>query len=214
MTTRSDLFRAGQKRTGKKERLMPLIVDKEKVRIDILMAFEKCMKETPMMNVSLRDIAREAGMSHANLLNYFNSKDDLVLSYIKYVRDFVSQICIDWFETHSRKRYKSNINYLNAFMSYVAENNFGDKRPSALSQIYVLTHYNSEIAALVKEEFADWRKVMEDALIKVYGGEVGKKEAEAMVLLIVGTLIANYCDVHTGRISGSIVSSFENLLDS
>ena len=153
-------------------------------------------------------------MSHANLLNYFNSKDDLVLSYIKYVRDFVSQICIDWFETHSRKRYKSNINYLNAFMSYVAENNFGDKRPSALSQIYVLTHYNSEIAALVKEEFADWRKVMEDALIKVYGGEVGKKEAEAMVLLIVGTLIANYCDVHTGRISGSIVSSFENLLDS
>ena len=193
---------------------MPLIVDKEKVRLDILMAFEKCMKETPMMNVSLRDIAREAGMSHANLLNYFNSKDDLVLSYIKYVRDFVSQICIDWFETHSRKRYKSNINYLNAFMSYVAENNFGDKRPSALTQIYVLTRYNPEIAAVVKEEFADWRKVMEDALIKVYGDKVGKKEAEAMVLLIVGTLIANYCDVHTGRISGSIVSSFENLLDS
>jgi AcrR family transcriptional regulator len=178
------------------------------------MAFEKCMKETPMMNVSLRDIAREAGMSHANLLNYFNSKDDLVLSYIKYVRDFVSQICIDWFETHSRKRYKSNINYLNAFMSYVAENNFGDKRPSALTQIYVLTRYNPEIAAVVKEEFADWRKVMEDALIKVYGDKVGKKEAEAMVLLIVGTLIANYCDVHTGRISSSIVSSFENLLDS
>ena len=214
MTMRSDLFCTGKKKGWKKERLMPLIVDKEKVRLDILMAFEKCMKETPMMNVSLRDIAREAGMSHANLLNYFNSKDDLVLSYIKYVRDFVSQICIDWFETHSRKRYKSNINYLNAFMSYVAENNFGDKRPSALSQIYVLTHYNSEIAALVKEEFADWRKVMEEALIKVYGGEVGKKEAEAMVLLIVGTLIANYCDVHTGRISGSIVSSFENILDS
>ena len=104
--------------------------------------------------------------------------------------------------------------YLNAFMSYVAENNFGDKRPSALTQIYVLTRYNPEIAAVVKEEFADWRKVMEDALIKVYGNKVGKKEAEAMVLLIVGTLIANYCDVHTGRISGSIVSSFENLLDS
>ena len=52
---------------------MPLIVDRDKVRIDILMAFERCMKDTPMMNVSLRDIAREAGMSHANLLNYFKS---------------------------------------------------------------------------------------------------------------------------------------------
>jgi AcrR family transcriptional regulator len=193
---------------------MPLIVDKEKVRMDILMAFERCMKETPMMNVSLRDIAREAGMSHANLLNYFTSKDDLVLSYIRYVRDFVSQICIDWFATHSRKRYKSNLNYLNAFMAYVAENNFGEKRPGALAQIYVLTHYNDEIAELVKQEFAGWRKVMEEALVKVYGDEVSKKEAEAMVILIVGTLICNYCDVHTGRISSNIVSQFGPLLES
>ena len=193
---------------------MPLIVDKDKVRMDILMAFERCMKETPMMNVSLRDIAKEAGMSHANLLNYFASKDDLVINYVRYVRDFVSQICVDWFNTHSRKRYKSNLNYLNAFMAYVAENNFGEKRPGALAQIYVLTHYNSEIADLVKQEFADWRKVMEDALVKVYGDEVSRKEAEAMVILIVGTLICNYCDVHTGRISSNIVSQFGPLLES
>lgn len=193
---------------------MPLIVDKDKVRLDILMAFERCMKVTPMMNVSLRDIAKEAGMSHANLLNYFASKDDLVMSYIKYVRDFVSQICINWFESHSRKRYKSNLNYLNAFMAYVAENKFGDKRPNALAQIYVLTHYNPEIATLVRDEFAEWRRVMEEALVKVYGGEVGRKEAEAMVILIAGTLICNYCDVHTGRISSNMVSQFEKLLES
>lgn len=194
--------------------IMPLIVDKDKVREDILMAFERCMKETPMMNVSLRDIAREAGMSHANLLNYFTSKDDLVVSYVRYVRDFVSNICIEWFESHSRKRYKSNVNYLNAFMSYVAENKFGEKRPGALTQIYVLTHYNSEIAGLVRDEFIEWRKVMEEVLVRVYGDEVGKKEAEAMVILIAGTLICNYCDVHTGRISSSMVSQFGKLLES
>lgn len=193
---------------------MPLIVDKDKVRLDILMAFERCMKEIPMMNVSLRDIAKEAGMSHANLLNYFTSKDDLVISYVRYVRDFVSKICIDWFATHSRKRYKSSINYLNAFMSYVADNKFGDNRPGALAQIYVLTHYNPEIAALVKEEFVEWRKVMEDALVKVYGEEVGKKEAEVMVILIAGTLIANYCDVHTGKVKDTMVSQFSKLLES
>ena len=193
---------------------MPLIVDREKVRMDILMAFERCMEDTPMMNVSLRDIAKEAGMSHANLLNYFSSKNDLVFSYITYVRDFVSKICVDWFATHSRKRYKSNINYLNAFMSYVAENKFGENRPGALAQIYVLTHYDKDIAELVKKEFISWRKVMEEALISVYGEEVGKKEAEAMVILIVGTLICNYCDVHTGRIQDSLVSQFGPLVES
>ena len=193
---------------------MPLIVDKDKVRLDILMAFERCMKETPMMNVSLRDIAKEAGMSHANLLNYFSNKDDLVVSYVRYVRDFVSQICIDWFATHSRRRYKSNINYLNAFMSYVSENSFGENRPEALAQIYVLTHYNKEIADLVRKEFQQWRSVMETVLVGIYGEEVGKKEAEAMVILIVGTLICNYCDVHTGRIQDSMVSQFGPLLDS
>ena len=192
---------------------MPLIVDKEKVRLDILMAFEKCMKETPMMNVSLRDIAKEAGMSHANLLNYFNSKDDLVISYVRYVRDFVSKICLDWFETHSRKRYKSNINYINAFMSYVVENSFGENRPNALAQVYVLTHYNPDIAVLVKQEFIEWRRVVEKTLKEIYGDEVGKKEAEVMVTLIVGTLICNYCDVHTGRASDNMVILFGNLID-
>lgn len=46
---------------------MPLIVDKDAVRRDILMAFQRCMEKKPMAKVSLRDIAAEAGMSHANL---------------------------------------------------------------------------------------------------------------------------------------------------
>ena len=57
---------------------MPVVVDREQVKKDILLAFERCMVTIPMANVSLRDIAKEAGMSHANLLNYFTSKDDLI----------------------------------------------------------------------------------------------------------------------------------------
>ncbi len=100
---------------------MPLVVDKDKVRLDILMAFERCVKETPMMNVSLRDIAKEAGMSHANLLNYFESKDDLIVTYCRHTRDYIANGCRNWFKTHSRKRYKSNLSYMNAFMAVVAK---------------------------------------------------------------------------------------------
>ena len=58
---------------------MPIIVDRDQIRRDILMAFQRCIERKPMMNVSLRDIAAEAGMSHAKLLNYFESKNDLIL---------------------------------------------------------------------------------------------------------------------------------------
>ena len=40
---------------------MPLIVDKEAVRREILMAFERCIEKKPMTKITLRDIAEEAG---------------------------------------------------------------------------------------------------------------------------------------------------------
>ena len=48
---------------------MPIIVDKEKVRMDILLAFQRCIEKKPIDKVTLRDIAAEAGMSHPNVQN-------------------------------------------------------------------------------------------------------------------------------------------------
>ena len=33
---------------------MPIIVDREQIRTDILMAFERCIERKPMLSVSLR----------------------------------------------------------------------------------------------------------------------------------------------------------------
>ena len=84
---------------------MPLIVDKEAVRMEILMAFQRCIDRKPLTNVSLRDIAAEANMSHAKLLNYFDSKEDLLVSYVRYTRDYMSQKCLAWFNEHDRADY-------------------------------------------------------------------------------------------------------------
>lgn len=99
---------------------MPIIVDREQIRKDILMAFERCIERKPMLSVSLRDIAAEAGMSHAKLLNYFESKNDLVLAYVRYTREYMSEKCSQWFAAHARADYASNLAYMNAFMDYVA----------------------------------------------------------------------------------------------
>ena len=80
---------------------MPIIVDREQIRTDILMAFERCIERKPMLSVSLRDIAAEAGMSHAKLLNYFESKNDLILAYVRYTREYMSVKCSQWFAAHA-----------------------------------------------------------------------------------------------------------------
>ncbi len=88
---------------------MPIIVDRDQIRRDILMAFQRCIERKPMMNVSLRDIAAEAGMSHAKLLNYFESKNDLILAYVRYTREYMSEKCSQWFAGHDRADYDSNL---------------------------------------------------------------------------------------------------------
>ncbi len=193
---------------------MPLIVDKEAVRTDILMAFQRCIDSKPLTNVSLRDIAAEANMSHSKLLNYFDSKEELIISYVRYTRDFMSEKCVEWFKAHDRADYGSNADYMNAFMSYVARGRVGERRPNATTQTYVLAHYNGRVAELIKEEFAEWRRVMEQCLKRIYGDEVGAREAEGMMILIAGTFICNYNNALTGSISDDIIGSFDKLLRS
>lgn len=193
---------------------MPAIVDKEAVRMEILMAFQRCIDKKPLTNVSLRDIAAEANMSHPKLLNYFENKEDLIVSYVRYTRDFMSEKCIAWFKEHDRRYYPSNLAYMNDFMSYVANGKVGEERPNATTQTYVLAHYNERVAELVMSEFCEWRRVMEECLAKIYGPEVGRKEAEGMMILIAGTFICNYNKALTGEINNDIIGSFRRLIES
>ena len=190
---------------------MPIIVDRDQIRMDILMAFQHCIERKPMMNVSLRDIAAEAGMSHAKLLNSFESKNALILAYVRYTREYMSEKCSQWFAGHDRADYASNLAYMNAFMDYVANAPAHEQRPNATTQTYVLARYDPEIGRLVQEEFRAWRTLMEQCLIRIYGEEVGMHEAEAMMILIAGTFICNYNQALTGEINDNILGYLGNL---
>ena len=124
----------------------------------------------------------------------------------------MSEKCKQWFAEHDRADYESNLAYMNAFMSYVARGKVGENRPNATTQTYVLAHYDERVAELIREEFAEWRRVMEQCLKNIYGESVGRREAEGMMILIAGTFICNYNDALTGDISDDILGSFRRLL--
>ncbi len=186
---------------------MPLIVNKEEERNKILKAFEECIKEKPIFQISLRDIAKKAKMSHPKLLNYFNNKDELVLCYCNYIKCFMSDHCKLWFDSNSPQNYKDKKEYMNAFMEYVANGKKGETRPIATVQTYVLAKYNNDVSKMIKEEFFQWKNLMKECLIKVYGKEASDEDAEYMMILIAGVFICKYNDVLSSSISTHLMSA-------
>ena len=55
---------------------------------------------------------------------------------------------------------------------------------------------------------------MEKCLIDIYGDCVGRKEAEAMMIIITGTFLCNYNKVLTGTINRQLIDCIVNLDDS
>lgn len=190
---------------------MPLIVDHDAVRESIIIAFQECINEKPLTNITLRDIAARAGMPHSKLLYYFKDKKELIISYVRYTNDFFSSKCVEWFMENPRENYGSNNDYMNAFMEYVATGKAGENRPNGTTQTYVLAHYDEDVARLVQEEFRQWRLTMEACLQAIYGDQVGAREAEAMMILISGTFICNYNRALTGEINDNIIGYIGNL---
>ena len=62
-----------------------------------------------------------------------------------------------------------------------------------------------------RDEFRERRETMEQCLTAIYGPEVGKHEAEAMMILIAGTFICNNNGALTGEISGNTIGYPGNL---
>lgn len=186
---------------------MPLIVNREEEKRKILMAFEECLSEKTIFNVSLRDIASKAGMTHPKILCYFTSRDELVREYCEYIRSYMYFHCERWFGTHSPRNYKTKKDYMNAFLEYVARGEKGETRPVATVQTYVLAKYNDDIKKMVQKEFADWKTLMKRCLISVYGESVQDSDAEYMMVLISGIFICTYNGVLSPDYGSDILSS-------
>lgn len=189
---------------------MPLVVDKENIKQEILQAFERCIAQKPLLNITLRDIAKEAGMSHGKLLHYFTNKDELIMCYVSYSKDCLSQKCEQWFRANDFSGYPTKASYLNAFLQHVAEIRENETR--TIIQLYVLGRYNPKVAAVVKADFDEWLAVIKRCLVEKFGKSMTGAEAEAMMIIIAGIFICNYNNALTGSINENILGSIAKII--
>ena len=172
---------------------MPLIVDREQVRQEILHALQQCLEEKPLLKVSMRDIAAKAKIAHSKINYYFNTKEKLLLAYIEFFAiSYQSEI------EHWYIKYKQNNANLNESSQTIVKHFIKDmvlishqKQSWAFTQISTMGQYNMEIRSAIKNVYNDWRESIKRVLEEIYRGEDDHMvyKAEAVLIIIDGLLI-------------------------
>ena len=138
---------------------MPKVVDKQAVRKKIVEAFRECLKEKPFDKVSLRDIAKQAGLPHTTILNYYDTKQEIVLAYVEEVADYTYRAGHRWLTEHHAAEFASPEEYIKAFLMFTKKDapDISPVYTGALN-IYASGQTNRELAAYVKEEQHLWNE--------------------------------------------------------
>lgn len=164
---------------------MPLIVDKEAIKIEIIAAFERLSRERPLTDVSLREIAAEAGMSHTKVLRYFHSKSELHEASVHWAGNAAKQSITRWFQTHSREDYDSDRAFLDEFFSDLNYDDYGFS-PRNIVMTCALGAYSDNIRAAVKEEYNSIRELLLSTVEEALGKPLDPAVSYALLVLFNG----------------------------
>lgn len=167
---------------------MPRIVDHEEIRQKILHAFELCNEKQPLTQISMRDVAQAAGISHQRILYYFKNKRDLVNSYIDYVRNHLLTKCMQWIDDHPVGTEETKQHYLNSFFKFLSNSQGEERFLDVTVQIYQFARYDEEIEKSVQKMNDDWRSAIKKYLGQLFGPNFNDEDTDVILLLIAGAL--------------------------
>lgn len=147
---------------------MPLIVDKEKIKLEILDAYNRLSDERPATDISLREISKEAGMSHSKVLRYFGNKNSLNVAAVHRAGQMLCDQISEWFEKNKREEFPNDRAYLNAFFHSISESRNLLITPKKIILTTALGAYSEELRVAVREELDHIFSVLKEQLVMKY----------------------------------------------
>lgn len=165
---------------------MPLVVDKEKEKKSILEAFHRCVGKTPLVSVSIRDIAKEANISVGKVFSYFSEKNEIIVSYVKQIADLYADR-IRLIVNELTQSDLPNAALLSTLIEKLYEIDPDGSYGKIFVQIYALGAYQPEAKAAVTEAYDAWKNVLME-LFRCRNDE----EATALLLLVEGVILYRY----------------------
>ncbi len=146
---------------------MSKIIDKEALNQQVINALQRCVEKKPLANVSLRDIEKEAGISHQNLLYYYGNKERIFQLYIDHISTMYALYYRSWLE-YDPASDGSLLDYIGMQLSKLLQ---GDSavHSHTFSQIATLAQYNGKIRETLKSCYENMHQALADMLEKLYG---------------------------------------------
>lgn len=192
---------------------MPAPVDKEAVRLEIIKACQRCAEDKPLPEVSLRDVAGKLGVTHASLLYYFNSKDDLLMACGHWAGGEFCKMIRYWFDTHDLADYPSGDDYLNAFIEFTLEDKSNETLPRGVVMNCALGEYSAGLKKVIEQESDNIRAALKYGLEKAFDRSISEDTAGAMLVIFYGVY---FCAFNNALVPGqtkAVVSCIRQLLD-
>nr|WP_312577739.1 TetR/AcrR family transcriptional regulator [Sedimentibacter sp.] len=166
------------KQVAKKEEGTKQLID---MRLRILNVASSLMIEKGVKETSLKDIAKEAGMSKGTLYYYYSAKEDIIYDIADQNLKQITEGLLAWIDDANTDVPPVQI------LKEVFEKILGAETRGKL-HLYLLSDAdttNSAITERFRERYADWRKTLEYGLNKVLPKKKENNEVLSFLILAV-----------------------------
>lgn len=192
---------------------MPIVVDREAVKLQIMQAFQRCAETRPLPDISLREVAAEAGISHSKILYYFKNKNELLVSCGHWAGSSFCKTITRWFEEHKLSDYPTKLDYINDYFRYLLEDEDNNMLPRGVVMNCALGAYNDELKSAVVEEYNNIRNTFLECLRKSCGDSITPLEAEAMMVMHSGIYFCSFNEAMSGEYNSVLGTGLKNLIE-
>lgn len=171
---------------------MPIIVNKEAIKEDIIRAFQRLAAQKPLPSISLREIAAEAGMSHSKILRYFSDKNSLLVACVHWAGGLLFDHVREWFATHHLNMFSDRKTYLDAFFLYCQTGHFDGVSPRDVVMTCALGAYSDEIRSAVAEEFTRLNDLFCNCLTAEFSKELSQEDVNTISIVFHGIFFTRF----------------------
>lgn len=190
---------------------MPAPLDKEAVKTDMIKAFQRCAEKKPLPQVSLRDLAKELGVSHGSILYYFKNKDELLIECSRWAGRQFCDMIRTWFSEHKLSDYSSEREFFDAFLAFSLTDESTEAMPRGVVMMCVMGDYSEKLKADIQAEGRLIRQTLKISVEKSTARTLSDEETQAMFMLLLGAYFCSFIGA-MGSYGASVYSCMKSLM--
>lgn len=190
---------------------MPKKIVREERKIQIMESLYNCLLKNQFHEITLIDIASEAGINQGMIHYFYKKKDDLLLHFIDYIEDQFRTNIIEYMNTEKAHSLKGKALLRHAM-------NFSNERITLnrdLTKIFIeiwgIANHNIKVRKKLRHLYDQWIFFAKDILIKTgLSSQRAEDLSNTMVSFFEGNALLSMIFDLNGEQIRTILNEFQN----